>query len=50
MKLVTKNSIANTPKTTAAVPSIAFVKYKSPITSANIILLILSADPMFFFY
>jgi hypothetical protein len=41
--------IARTPKTNAAVPSIAFVKYKTPIAIANMIREILSVEPMFFF-
>lgn len=48
IKLVRRNTIAKTPKTSAAVPSIAFVKYKTPITIAKIMREILSAEPMFF--
>jgi len=49
MKLVSKNTTAKTPKTSAAVPSIALVKYKKPIIIAKIIREILSAEPMFVF-
>jgi ribosomal protein L39E len=49
MKLVIKKMMAKAPKTNAAVPSIAFVKYKTPIAIAKIMREILSIEPMFFF-
>jgi len=49
MKLVSKNTTAKMPKIIAAVPSIALVKYKTPIITAKIVREILSVEPMFFF-
>lgn len=49
IKLVAKNTNANTPKTIAVVPVITFVAYSIPTNAANTILKTLSAEPMFFF-
>ncbi len=49
MKLVSTNMAATTNNTMPKVPVITFVKYKMPITTAIISLIILSAEPMFFF-
>lgn len=49
IKLTSRNTTAKAPKTSAVVPSIALVKYKTPIMIAKIIREILSAEPMFVF-
>ncbi len=49
IKLVNTNTAANTTSIIPNMPEITFVKNKIAITAANINLIILSADPMFFF-
>ena len=49
MKLVSTNTAARIINTSASVPLIKLVKYRTAIIAANINLMILSAEPMFFF-